>query len=460
MVEVFESMVSSVGDNPADTLSMVSRDINNNSPARDTTEGLFGLPFHGNATWGRFSARDITLATLAAKKPNGKPRYPLTLQTHSLVTRVLFDQPGNGKGKGKGKGKGNGNGPKPRATGVEYLQGQSIYRADPRNNPSTPAGTPRTAHARREVILSAGVFNTPQLLLLSGIGPAADLAAHNIPLIADLPGVGTHLQDNPELPIVGVSPAGPFTTTPLPTDPTCTFGFPPGAPDPCIDAWRQGTGPYATAGQNTNAFLLRSNHSLNNEVDILIFSLANFAFRGYTPPEAASNQQADPPGAFGMSLVKTNVQSAAGAVRLKSTDPRDTPDINFEVFSGAGGDVDVGALADAAAWARGVYGGVEAPVGPMETIEPPCQLGAAGGCRQVDEEWVRGQAFGHHATSTCAIGADGDPWAVLDSKFRVRGVEGLRVVDGSAFPRTPGAFPVIATFLISEKASEDILGDA
>src|SRR5690606_32580950 len=131
---------------------------------------------------------------------------------------------------------------------------------------------------------------------------------------------------------------------------------------------RQGTGPYATAGSNTNAFLLRTNHSLNSEVDILIFSLANFAFRGYTPAEAATDRLPDPPGAFGMSLVKTNVQSAAGTVRLKSADPRDTPEINFEVFEGPGGDVDVGALADAAEWARGVYGGVEAPVGPMETI--------------------------------------------------------------------------------------------
>jgi choline dehydrogenase len=456
IVEVFESMVSSIGGNPADTLSLITRDINNNSPARDTTQGLFGLPFHGNATWGRFSARDITLATLAAKKPNGKPRYPLTLQTHSLVTRVLFDEPAQGKGKGKG----NGHGHEPRATGVEYLQGQSVYRADPRNNPSTPPGTLRTAHARREVILSAGVFNTPQLLLLSGIGPAAHLASHNIPLITDLPGVGTHLQDNPELPIVGVSPAGPFLTTPVPTDPTCASFGPPGTPDPCIDAWRQGTGPYARAGPNTNAFLLRTNHSLNGEVDILVFSLANYAFRGYSPAGAATDRLPDPPGAFGMSLVKTNVQSAAGTVRLRSADPRDTPDINFEVFAGAAGEVDVGALADAAEWARGVYGGVEAPVGPMGTIEPPCQVGGGGGaCREVDEEWVRGQAFGHHATSTCAIGADGDPWAVLDSKFRVRGVRGLRVVDGSAFPRTPGSFPVIATFLLSEKASEDILAD-
>ena len=445
MVTVLKSMVSAVGGNPADTLSMVKRDINNVSPTRDTTQGLFGLPFHGNSTWGRFSARDLTLATLAAKKPNGQPRYPLTLQNHSLVTRVLFDKPRPGK--------------KPRATGVEYLQGQSLYRADPRGASTSP-GTRRTATARKEVILSAGVFNTPQLLLLSGIGAPAQLQQHKIPLTAALPGVGTHMQDNTEIPIVGVAAPshGFFLTDPVPGDPACTFGFP---PDPCVAAWQaNGSGPYSRAGVNSNAFLLRTNHSApGGESDVLIFSIANFVFRGYWPNEAVVNIPADPPGVFGMSMVKMGVRSAGGSVKLRSADARDTPIINFEVLSGPGGEADLEALVDAAAWARGVYGNVQAPVGPMTTKEPACSA-ANGACRQSDKEWVRAQAFGHHATSTCAIGADGDPWAVLDSKFRVRGVTGLRVVDGSAFPKTPGAFPVVSTFLLSEKATEDVLADA
>jgi choline dehydrogenase len=441
-------MISAVGDNPADAVAMVARDLNNASPSRDTTQGLFGLPFHGNETWGRFSARNLVLSTLGAKTPSGRPRYPLTLKTHSLATRVLFDKPPRG-------------GRKPKAIGIEYLEGQAVYRADPRNDPSS-TGTLRTARARREVILSAGVFNTPQLLLLSGIGPRAHLQQHNIPVVSDLPGVGSNLQDNPELPIVGLSPNGTdaFVTAPLPGDPTCTYGFPPDVPDPCVDAWRRGEGPYTRAGPNTNAFLLRTNHSTNGEVDVLVFSLANGAFRGFWPGDAVSNMPPDPPGTFGMSLVKMNVQSAAGTVKLRSADPRDTPVINFEVLHGAGGEADVEALADAAEWARGVYGRVAAPVGPMDTREPPCSGPLGGACRETDKNWVRQQAFGHHATSTCAIGTDGDPMAVLDSKFRVRGVRGLRVVDGSAFPRVPGAFPVLATFLISEKASEDVLGDA
>ncbi|KAL1837851.1 hypothetical protein VTJ49DRAFT_3324 [Mycothermus thermophilus] len=445
-VDVLEAMVAAVGDNPADTLSLVARDINNASPSRDTTQGLFGLPFHANQTWGRSGARDLILATLAAKKPNGQPRYPLTLKTNSLVTRVLFDQHGNSK---------------PKAKGVEYLQGASLYRADPRADPSAPLGTPIFARARKEVILSAGVFNTPQLLLLSGIGPAAHLEAHNITVLADLPGVGSRLQDNPEFPIVGYSPSNQyFLTFPLPDDPTCLSRFaPPGLPDPCIDAWLDGEGPYARAGSNANAFLFKTNHSLNGENDILIFAIPNFAFRGHWPLTADLGPNLlDPPGTIGLSVVKTNVQSQAGTVRLRSTDPRDPPEINFHVFSGAGGETDTEALADVVEWARGVFASVSGPTGPLTAAEPPCAPG--GSCRESDKEFIREQIFGHHATSTAAIGADDDPLAVLDSKFRVRGVRGLRVVDGSAFPRTPGSFPVVATYLLSEKASIDVLADA
>lgn len=436
LVETLKPMVASVRDNPAQILPMFTRDLNNPSPNRDKTQGLFGLPFHVNQTWGRFSARNIVLDTLNAKKPNGSPKYRLTLKVHSLATRVLFD---NKPGK------------KPKATGVEYLEGQSLYSADPRSNPST-TGTLRQAKARREVILAAGVFNTPQLLQLSGIGPAADLAQHNITVLVDLPGVGKHLQDNQEMPVVGLANE-PYTSIPEPGDPQCTFGFP---PDPCIDAWRQGQGPYARAGSNAHAFMLRTNHSTSNQVDIFMFGIGNFAFRGYWPFEAVSNIPFDPPGTFGLSMVKINPQNRAGTVKLRSANPRDTPVINFNLFS-QGGATDLGAMADVVAWARNAYGGVAAPLGPIQPTEPPCN---GGNCRAGDEQWIKDQAFGHHAVGTCAIGHKDDPDAVLDSKFRVRGVEGLRVVDGSAFPRVPGAFPVIATFLLGEKAAGEILDDA
>ena len=76
------------------------------------------------------------------------------------------------------------------------------------SSPATSAasGAPkRTARARREVILCGGVFNTPQMLQLSGVGPQQDLAALGIPLVAHSPGVGIHMQDNQEMPVVGVA---------------------------------------------------------------------------------------------------------------------------------------------------------------------------------------------------------------------------------------------------------------
>lgn len=73
------------------------------------------------------------------------------------------------------------------------------------------------------------------------------------------------------------------------------------------------------------------------------------------------------------------------------------------------------------------------------------------------EMYAKDTAWGHHASSTCPIGADGDPMAVLDSSFRVRGVKGLRVVDASVYPRIPGTFTAVSTYMVSEKAADVIL---
>lgn len=73
------------------------------------------------------------------------------------------------------------------------------------------------------------------------------------------------------------------------------------------------------------------------------------------------------------------------------------------------------------------------------------------------QDYIKNTAWGHHASCTCAIGADGDPMAVLDSKFRVRGVSGLRVVDASVYPKIPGTFTLLSTYIVGEKAADVIL---
>lgn len=77
--------------------------------------------------------------------------------------------------------------------------------------------------------------------------------------------------------------------------------------------------------------------------------------------------------------------------------------------------------------------------------------------REQIKEFIRNEAFGHHASCTAKIGSDDDPMAVLDSQFRVRGTKGLRVVDASVFPRIPGFFIVAPIYMISEKATDAIL---
>ncbi len=195
----------------------------------------------------------------------------------------------------------------------------------------------------------------------------------------------------------------------------------------------------------------------------MFFLGSTFAIRGFWPP--TNSVVWDGPDTFALSTVKIHPQSRLGAVRLQSADPRDRPEINFHLFeeNNAGTDLDLDAELDTVKWARRVLSTVPAPVGPVTLVEPPCNgtPAADGTCDdEADKEWIKNQIFGHHATSSCAIGSQSDPMAVLDSKFRVRGVRGLRVVDASAFPRVPGAFPVLPTFMLSEKATESLMHDA
>ncbi|KAB2103342.1 hypothetical protein AG0111_0g8538 [Alternaria gaisen] len=132
--------------------------------------------------------------------------------------------------------------------------------------------------------------------------------------------------------------------------------------------------------------------------------------------------------------------NSAGYVKLRSADPTAQPAITFRHFSKQGADQDIAVIKAAVAFFRRGHAGLAAPVDEGN-----------------DEQLIRDNNYGHHATSTSSIASDDDPNVVLDSKFRVRGVEGLRVVDASAFPRTPGALPVLAVFMLSEKALLDIL---
>lgn len=392
---VLNAAAATFNQQSSQVTTLLNTDPNGADPNRDQATGIFGLPSHTKTNGQRFSSRDYIQDTI-----NGK--FNLTLSINSLVTRVLFSST-------KCDGK-------PRATGVEFLTGKSIYKADPRYNANNK-GTLKQATARKEVIISGGAFNTPQILMLSGIGPADQLKKFNISVVVDAPGVGNNLQDNQEMPTVGQFPSG-------------------------------------GSGSGGGCIMLKTNHAPYNERDILVFH-GPFVFRGFWPSNQTNTALPnDPVGVYGMSMVKMHPQNTAGTVKLTSSDPQDMPDINFNLFK-IGRETDLGAMKDVVAWARGVYNAIKSPTGPVKLLEPP-----PGKTEAEDEDWITAQTFGHHPTSTSKIGGDNDPMAVLDSKFRVRGVAGLRVVDASTFPRIPGVFPVVATFMVGQKGSDTILEDA
>ena len=141
-------------------------------------------------------------------------------------------------------------------------------------------------------------------------------------------------------------------------------------------------------------------------------------------------------------------------VRLKSKDPRDRPEINFHYFSEGNTreDEDLQSLTDGLAFVRSVSN--------TDWITSEVLPGPAVRTREQLAEFVKANAWGHNASCTCRMGAAADPMAVVDSRFRVRGVENLRIVDASIFPRIPGVFIVSAIYMASEKAADVIHEDA
>jgi choline dehydrogenase len=406
-------------------LNLVARDLNQEL-RRGDTEGVFTFPL-AMRDGARSGTRDFILDTVARG-------FPLTVKTRALVTRVLLeDDPAGGP---------------PRAVGVEYQDGAPLYAADlAAHGAPAPA---RRALAAREVILSAGAFNTPQLLKLSGIGPRAELEGLGIPVKVDLPGVGENLQDRYEVGVVSEIDDDFRLLRP------CRLGLD-DAHDPCLDQWFDRAGPYQANGAVVS-FLVRSSPE-RPEADLHVFGLPG-TFQGYAPGysvDAVSSKRR-----FTWVILKGHTDNRAGTVKLRSADPRQRPAIQFHYFDD--GDVDQGqdendltAVVNGVELVRKIGRQTdEVPFfGSFREVWPGPQVAT----RAAIGQWVKDEAWGHHASCSARIGADGDPLAVLDSRFRVRGVAGLRVVDASVFPRIPGTFIALAVYMVSEKAAETLLAE-
>ncbi|MEO8707393.1 MAG: GMC oxidoreductase [Kofleriaceae bacterium] len=407
--------------------SYLQKDINAETMA-GRPGGVFQFPLASKKAV-RNGTREYLISTARDAR-----RFPLRIKTQALVTKVVFDDVPDADGNWK-------------ATGVEFLDGASLYAADLTSN-AAPA-EPRTIRvkATREVILSAGAFNTPQLLMLSGIGNRAELAQVGIDAKVDAPGVGTNLQDRYEVGVVSEL-SKEFSALRR-----CTYTT--DDKDPCFRDWQKGRGAYTSNG-GTISILMKSSPS-QPEPDLHIFGLPG-VFKGYAPgysveANATKNH-------FTWLILKGHTQNRGGTVKLKSANPRERPAINFHYFDD--GDVDQGqdvndltAVVNGVEFVRKIAGRSDQL--DLFTTTKEVWPGAVANDRQKVGAWVKKEAWGHHASCSAAIGADSDPNAVLDSKFRVRGTAGLRVVDASVFPRIPGTFIVVPTYMVSEKATDTIL---
>jgi choline dehydrogenase len=303
------------------------------------------------------------------------------------------------------------------------------------------------AYASREVILAGGAFNSPQLLMLSGIGPKDHLASRGIPVRVDLPGVGQNLQDRYEIGVVNRVKAD-FG---LLKDATFDAPAAGAAPDPVFAQWLAGKGVYTTNGAVISV-ITRAARS-RPEPDLFLFGLAGL-FKGYFP--GYSKLFREHKDYFTWGILKAHTNNTAGQVTLRSSDPLEVPQIDFRYFDegndASGDDLEsvVHGIELARRMTRGVRSLIEAEELPGEALQTPDEL----------RQFVKDNAWGHHASCTNRMGPAGDRMAVVDSAFRVYGTRGLRVVDASVFPRIPGFFIVTPTYMISEKASDVIAADA
>jgi choline dehydrogenase len=223
-------------------------------------------------------------------------------------------------------------------------------------------------------------------------------------------------------------------------------------PDPAFDAWRDSrSGVYTTNGAAMSV-IKRSDPAIADG-DLYIFALVS-DFRGYYPEYSADVRAAK--SRLTWAVLKGQTRNDSGLVEIRSADPRERPHIDFNYFDPACDPegTDMAAMVEAVEFMQRVVRGYRRMV--KGRVHPPTPLESP----EAIEEFVRNEAWGHHASCTCKIGKEDDPMAVLDSRFRVRGTEGLRVVDASVFPHIPGLFIVSAIYMVAEKASEVILRDA
>ncbi|XP_044018253.1 glucose dehydrogenase [FAD, quinone]-like [Aphidius gifuensis] len=328
----------------------------------------------------------------------------LHVMLESTATKIIFDS-------------------QKRATGVKFVYKGKEYQVD----------------AKKEVIVSAGSINTPNLLLHSGVGPTKELSSFGLPTVHNLPGVGANLQDH-------VSYA--LTVTLNVTEETMyNFGT-------ASEYISYGTGPFSQSGLNQVDALINTKYANpnDNNPDIQII------FGGFEAEcDKISEVREKTKNKISFAILPTLLRpKSRGSIRLRNNDPLSKPLLNPNYFSEPD-DVDV------------LVEGIKFSVKIVET-EALKKFGATydktpvKGCESFefgsDPYWrcaVRRDTVPmYHQSSSCRMGPSTDPYNVVDSKLCVHGLEGLRIADTSIMPSIVSGNTMAAAIMIGEKAADFI----
>ncbi|HZQ77912.1 MAG TPA: GMC family oxidoreductase N-terminal domain-containing protein [Acidimicrobiia bacterium] len=324
----------------------------------------------------------------------------ITVLRKAFVERIVFD----------GRG---------RATGVEYRH----------------AGRRRLVRAGREVVLSAGTLASPKILMLSGVGPKGELDRHGLPVVCDSPGVGSNLRDH-----IGALQRWHTTV------PTVNELGPVDGARAVAEYARRGSGPLAAVVFQVQVILRTRPELARPDIQLA------FASFGIVREQGPDGMMKVEPAKQRSVMVTTALLQprTSGRLRLRSTDPAAPPVIDYEMLADP---ADVTELMAGMAEARRIM----AQPAIADIVGPPFE--PERGCRGDDDwrAWVRSQAtYGVHYVGTCRMGRD--DFAVVDPELRVRGVDGLRVVDASVMPTTTSGNTNAPTMMIAERAADLILG--
>jgi choline dehydrogenase len=305
-----------------------------------------------------------------------------------------------------------------RAVGLEYLQGGAVHEV----------------RARREVVLCGGAYNSPQLLMLSGIGPGEELQRHGIPVVRHLPGVGANLVEHPRMAVQFDARHGLAFTSELRFDRAALS----------VMRWAlTGGGPFGNQ-VCSGTVLLKTDPALDRpDVQLLCSPVridAHLWFPGIRRPK---------PHGFYITVCQL-YEKSRGRVTLRSADPMEAPRIRFNLLSHPD---DYATMRRAIRATRRLY----ATPPQADLVGDELLPGARYQSDDELDEAIREQiGITHHPVGTCAMGVDDD--AVVDPQLRVHGVPGLRVADASVMPTIVGGNTNAASIMIGEKASDLILG--